>query len=66
MEKFKSIREKTFAVEEQFLSPYAAKSRETGGRQRAEEPCQMRTEYQRDRDRIIYSKAFIRLKNKTQ
>ncbi|MDE7163495.1 MAG: deoxyguanosinetriphosphate triphosphohydrolase [Clostridia bacterium] len=66
MEKFKSVREKTFAVEEQFLSPYAAKSRETKGRQREEEPCQMRTEYQRDRDRIIYSKAFIRLKNKTQ
>ncbi len=63
---FKTIREKTFAVEEQFLSPYAAKSAETKGRARAETPCEMRTEYQRDRDRIIYSKAFIRLKNKTQ
>ena len=48
------------------MSPYAAKSAETKGRARAETPCEMRTEYQRDRDRIIYSKAFIRLKNKTQ
>ncbi len=63
---YNSIREKTYAIEEEFLSPYAAKSAETRGRQRAEEPCEMRTEYQRDRDRIIYSKAFIRLKNKTQ
>ena len=63
---YKTIREKTFAIEEQFLSPYAAKSADTRGRARAETPCEMRTEYQRDRDRIIYSKAFIRLKNKTQ
>ncbi|MCM1546135.1 MAG: deoxyguanosinetriphosphate triphosphohydrolase [Clostridiales bacterium] len=63
---FNSIREKTFAAEEAFLSPYAAKSSQTKGRARAETPCEMRTEYQRDRDRIIYSKAFIRLKNKTQ
>lgn len=48
------------------MSPYAAKSCQTRGRRRAESPCEMRTEYQRDRDRIIYSKAFIRLKNKTQ
>ena len=66
MKKFESIKEKTFAVEDAFLSPFAAKSRDTRGRQREEEPCSMRTEYQRDRDRIIYSKAFIRLKNKTQ
>lgn len=63
---FKTIRDKTFAIEDEFLSPYAAKSAETKGRARAETPCEMRTEYQRDRDRIIYSKAFIRLKNKTQ
>ncbi len=63
---FKTIREKTYAVEEAFLSPYAAKSAETRGRAREEAPCEMRTDYQRDRDRIIYSKAFIRLKNKTQ
>ncbi|MDE6557989.1 MAG: deoxyguanosinetriphosphate triphosphohydrolase [Clostridia bacterium] len=66
MEKFKSIREKTCAIEDDYLSPYAAKSRDTRGRAREEEACEMRTEYQRDRDRIIYSKAFIRLKNKTQ
>lgn len=66
MEKFRSIREKTYAVEQAFLSPYAAKSKDTRGRRQEEEPCEMRTEYQRDRDRIIYSKAFIRLKNKTQ
>lgn len=63
---FNSIREKTQAIEQAFLSPYAAKSAETKGRAREETPCEMRTEYQRDRDRIIYSKAFIRLKNKTQ
>lgn len=66
MDKFDSIREKTYKMEDAFLSPYASKSKDTKGRQRAEEPCGMRTEYQRDRDRIIYSKAFIRLKNKTQ
>lgn len=66
MDNFKSIVEKTYAIEEAFLSPYAAKSKDTRGRAREEKPCQMRTEYQRDRDRIIYSKAFIRLKNKTQ
>ncbi|MDE7084865.1 MAG: deoxyguanosinetriphosphate triphosphohydrolase [Clostridia bacterium] len=65
-QKYKTIRDKTFAIEEQFLSPYAAKSAETKGRARAETPCVLRTEYQRDRDRIIYSKAFVRLKNKTQ
>lgn len=66
MDNFKTIREKTFAVEENFLSPFAAKSNQTRGRKVAEQPCEMRTEYQRDRDRIIYSKAFVRLKNKTQ
>ncbi|MDE6373512.1 MAG: deoxyguanosinetriphosphate triphosphohydrolase [Clostridia bacterium] len=66
MKEFKSIREKTYAIEQAFLSPYAAASDKTRGRRLEEEPCEMRTEYQRDRDRIIYSKAFIRLKNKTQ
>lgn len=66
MDNFKSIIERRYAFEEEFLSPYAARSADTKGRDRAEEPCAMRTDYQRDRDRIIYSKAFIRLKNKTQ
>lgn len=61
-----SIKERTYAIEDAFLSPYACKSKNTLGRDRAEEPCAMRTEFQRDRDRIIYCKSFRRLKNKTQ
>ncbi len=60
------MKQKTYEKEAAFLSPYATKSEATRGRQRAEEPCAMRTEFQRDRDRIVYSKAFLRLKNKTQ
>ena len=51
---------------EESLSPYAVKSRLSKGRLRDEEPCAIRTAFQRDRDRIIYSKAFRRLKHKTQ
>ena len=60
------MKEKTYEKEEVFLSPYAKKSKDTAGRLKAETPCAMRTDFQRDRDRIIYSKAFLRLKNKTQ
>lgn len=66
MENIKELREKTYGFEESFFSPYAAKSCQTKGRLKKEEPCLMRTEYQRDRDRIIYCKSFVRLKNKTQ
>ncbi len=64
--KYDSVREQICANEERFLSPYAVRSANTRGRARQEESCFFRTEFQRDRDRIIYSNSFKRLKNKTQ
>ncbi|MDO8687949.1 MAG: HD domain-containing protein, partial [Dehalococcoidales bacterium] len=48
------------------LAPYAVRSKHSRGRLRDEDPCPVRTAFQRDRDRIVYSKAFRRLKHKTQ
>jgi dGTPase len=52
--------------EDSWLSPLAVRSYETEGRRYAEEECRLRTPFQRDRDRIVHSKAFRRLRGKTQ
>ncbi len=61
-----TVKEKIEKRELEYLSEYATKSVNTKGRKIPEEPSDMRTEFQRDRDRILHSKAFRRLKHKTQ
>ncbi|MDQ7825652.1 MAG: deoxyguanosinetriphosphate triphosphohydrolase [Candidatus Eremiobacteraeota bacterium] len=61
-----TIRERQEGREREILSPLAALAVNTRGRLKPEAKCHIRTDYQRDRDRILYSKAFRRLKHKTQ
>ena len=61
-----TIRERMERMEHEMLSPYAALSENSKGRDYPEAPCDIRPVYQRDRDRILHCKAFRRLKNKTQ
>lgn len=61
-----TIREEQEHQEHQILSPFASFSDESRGRDRQEEQCDLRTVYQRDRDRILHCKSFRRLKHKTQ
>jgi dGTPase len=61
-----TIREQLELREMEYLSPFATHSKDSLGRKRKEEECDLRPVFQRDRDRILHSKAFRRLKQKTQ
>ena len=60
------IRQQLQRREEDMLSPRACRSAQSRGRARPEEECDVRAPFQRDVDRVVYSKAFRRLKHKTQ
>jgi dGTPase len=60
-----SIRTEFEKREKNFMSPFGCLSAKSRGRQTKEKPCSVRTVFQQDRDRIVYSNAFRRLKHKT-
>lgn len=61
-----NIREQFEKREHNFMSPFGCQSSQSRGRKRDEAPCPIRTDFQVDRDRIVYCNAFRRLKHKTQ